>query len=97
MNTYVAAETHGELLQLVFAESDIQARIELLGDIQLDGLDFGVIGFDSETIVRRYNAFETKCTGLPTSRVVGHPLFTVVAPCMNNSAPVIDLRFPYAG
>ena len=51
---------------------------------ELDALDFGVIGFDAEVIVRRYNAFESKAAGLSSQRVVGQPLFTVVAPCMNN-------------
>ncbi|MEH3086488.1 MAG: phosphonate transporter [Xylophilus ampelinus] len=55
-----------------------------LPDTQLDALAFGVIGFDADNIVRRYNAFESKAAGLSTSRVVGHHLFTVVAPCMNN-------------
>jgi photoactive yellow protein len=73
-----------ELAQLVFNESDICARIGALDDRELDGLDFGVIGFDAATVVRRYNAFEAKYAGLGASRVVGHPLFTVVAPCMNN-------------
>jgi photoactive yellow protein len=73
-----------ELLQLVLSESDIYARIEALDEAPLDALEFGVIGFDIETVVRRYNSFESKCAGLSSSRVVGQPLFTVVAPCMNN-------------
>lgn len=50
----------------------------------LDQLDFGVIGFDADGVVRQYNAFESKAAGLAPDRVLGHPLFTVVAPCMNN-------------
>jgi photoactive yellow protein len=73
-----------ELLQLVFNESDLCGRIEGLDDAGLDHLDFGVIGFDPDTIVKRYNAFEAKYAGLGAHRVVGKPLFTVVAPCMNN-------------
>ena len=73
-----------ELLQLVFNESDICARLGALDDAGLDELDFGVIGFDAETVVRHYNAFEANYAGLGADRVVGHPLFTVVAPCMNN-------------
>ncbi|RYH14512.1 MAG: phosphonate transporter, partial [Alphaproteobacteria bacterium] len=46
--------------------------------------DFGVIGFDAGTAVRRYNAFESKAAGLSPQRVLGHALFAVVAPCMNN-------------
>jgi photoactive yellow protein len=51
---------------------------------QLDALDFGVIAFDAGTIVRRYNACESQAAGLSPQRVLGEPLFTNVAPCMNN-------------
>ena len=50
----------------------------------LDRLEFGVIGFDAETVVTHYNAFESRAAGLSPQRVLGHPLFTLVAPCMNN-------------
>jgi photoactive yellow protein len=50
----------------------------------LDVLDFGVIGFDAEAVVRRYNALESKLAGMASERVLGEPLFTTVAPCMNN-------------
>ena len=59
-------------------------RLEDLPDDTLDTLDFGVIGFDAGTAVRRYNAFESKAAGLSPQRVLGHALFAVVAPCMNN-------------
>jgi photoactive yellow protein len=62
-----------------------------LGDIldasdqeQLDKLDFGVIGFDADDNVQRYNAFESQAAGLSPQRVIGEPLFTNVAPCLNN-------------
>ena len=51
---------------------------------QLDTLDFGVIGFDADTNVQRYNAFESQAAGISPQRVLGQPLFTNVAPCMNN-------------
>jgi photoactive yellow protein len=43
-----------------------------------------VIGMDNLGVVRRYNQFESAAAGLSRDRVLGHPLFTVVAPCMNN-------------
>ena len=62
-----------------------------LGDIldasdqeQLDKLDYGVIGFDADSNVQRYNAFESQAAGLSPQRVIGEPLFTNVAPCLNN-------------
>lgn len=50
----------------------------------LDGLDFGLIGFDADGMVRQYNAFESRAAGLSPQRVLGQSLFTHVAPCMNN-------------
>ena len=51
---------------------------------QIDTLEFGVIGFDADAIVQRYNAFESQAAGLSPQRVIGEPLFTNVAPCLNN-------------
>lgn len=51
---------------------------------QLDTLGFGVIGFDADTVVRRYNTVESQAAGLSPQRVIGEPLFTNVAPCLNN-------------
>jgi photoactive yellow protein len=51
---------------------------------QIDTLDFGVIGFDGDANVQRYNAFESQAAGLSPQRVIGEPLFTNVAPCLNN-------------
>ncbi|BDT66643.1 photoactive yellow protein [Comamonadaceae bacterium OS-1] len=60
------------------------ARLAALSPAELDGLDFGVIGFDADTVVTHYNVYEAQAAGLSPERVLGHPLFTVVAPCMNN-------------
>jgi photoactive yellow protein len=73
-----------EVSPLAFNNADMCERIAAFSDSELDGLDFGVLGFDAQTLVRRYNAFEAKASGLSPHRVVGQPLFTVVAPCMNN-------------
>lgn len=73
-----------ELALLEFNQADILGPLEALDDAELDNLDFGVIGFDADTAVRRYNAFESKLAGLAPQRVLGNALFTAVAPCMNN-------------
>jgi len=73
-----------ETTGLTFQNTDIAEEIGVLSPGELDELDFGVIGFDRETLVRLYNAFESKAAGLSPDRVLGLPLFTVVAPCMNN-------------
>ncbi len=59
-------------------------RLDALPETALDDLDFGVIGFDAANVVRRYNAYESRAAGLSPARVLGHDLFTAVAPCMNN-------------
>jgi photoactive yellow protein len=58
--------------------------IDSCSDQQLDRVDFGVIGFDHVGNVCRYNAVESKLAGLAELTVLGHHLFDVVAPCMNN-------------
>ena len=73
-----------ETVQLTFDQPDLAARLATQSDEAIDGLDFGVIGFDVDGLVRRYNAFESSCAGLSPQRVVGHDLFNTVAPCMNN-------------
>ena len=69
---------------LTFNDADMAARLAGLNTTELDGLDFGVIGFDADTVVRQYNVYESTAAGLSPERVIGHFLFTVVAPCMNN-------------
>jgi photoactive yellow protein len=73
-----------EVLTLTFGQSEVLDRLEALNAAELDALDFGVIGFDAETHVCRYNCVESKMAGLSPPRVLGQPLFTAVAPCMNN-------------
>ena len=75
MNTHLALE---------FSLPQILDRLLVLDAAELDSLEFGVIGIDADTVVRDYNALEAKMAGLSKERVIGHPLFTVVAPCMNN-------------
>ena len=67
-----------------FSDVTLHRDLDLCSNEDLDGLDFGVIGIDATGVVQRYNGFESKAAGLSSQRVVGHPLFTVVAPCMNN-------------
>ena len=69
---------------LAFDQPDLAAALAELDAEQLDDLEFGVIGIDAEAVVRLYNSCESKFAGLSPSRVLGQPLFTSVAPCMNN-------------
>jgi photoactive yellow protein len=69
---------------LAFAAPGIGRLLDAASQAELDQLDFGVIGFDADTTVRIYNATESQAAGLSPQRVLGLPLFTSVAPCMNN-------------
>jgi photoactive yellow protein len=69
---------------LQFAQPDIFAPLDAQLEIDLDALEFGVIGVDAEGLVRRYNKYESQLAGLSSARVLGTSLFTTVAPCMNN-------------
>lgn len=69
---------------LNFTDRGLITALHTATDATLDTLDFGVIGMDNLGVVRRYNQFESAAAGLSRDRVLGHPLFTVVAPCMNN-------------
>lgn len=72
------------LQSLHFTDAAPLSMLQQFSDADIDLLEFGVIGIDAAGVVRRYNAFESKLAGLSPQRVLGHPLFTVVAPCMNN-------------
>ena len=69
-----------------FAQPGLMHRLAQMDDAGLDQLDFGVIGFGKEADARvvRYNACERRGSGLDPQRVLGLPLFSVVAQCMNN-------------
>src|SRR5471030_3260114 len=69
---------------IVFDQPGIAGVLDGLAETALDALDFGVIGFDRNGRVRRYNTFESKAAGLSLERVLDQDLFLVVAPCMNN-------------
>ncbi|MTV39750.1 phosphonate transporter [Duganella radicis] len=71
-------------VQIDFERPDLAALLADMDEPALDALPFGVIGFDAEDRVRRYNAFESQAAGLRPERVLEQNLFTVVAPCMNN-------------
>lgn len=69
---------------LAFAAPNLHAGLVRLDPDTLDRLDYGVIGFGPDTSISVYNQFESQAAGLSPARVLGQPLFTHVAPCMNN-------------
>ncbi|MBC7452329.1 MAG: phosphonate transporter [Massilia sp.] len=73
-----------EIFMIDFYQPDVADALNQSTDEQLDELTFGVIGFDRAGVVRRYNTFESKISGLAADKVLNAHLFTSVAPCMNN-------------
>ncbi len=73
-----------EASTMVFDQAELLESLESATDEALDTLAFGVIGIDPDGKVQRYNSWESKAAGLSPAKVLGHHLFTVVAPCMNN-------------
>jgi photoactive yellow protein len=67
-----------------FDEAAIAMRLATFTAVDMDTLEFGVIGFDADTLVRVYNTLESRLAGLAPAGVIGQPLFAVVAQCMNN-------------
>ncbi|HEY5800097.1 MAG TPA: phosphonate transporter [Burkholderiaceae bacterium] len=72
------------VVSLPFDHPDLLSSLAAMDEAGRDALEFGVIGFDAEQIVRQYNAYESQAAGLSPHRVLGQHLFNVVAPCMNN-------------
>lgn len=66
------------------AAPDMLARLEALTPEQLDALPFGVIGFDADGHIRRYNLYEQRCAHFSPTDVVGQHVFEELAPCFNN-------------
>ena len=69
---------------LTFEQADLLSQLEALDDSGIDLLDFGVIGFDANDVICRYNAYESRAASFVPEKALGRPLFTVVAQCMNN-------------
>jgi photoactive yellow protein len=70
--------------EVTFDQAGLAGTLDALDEAGLSALNFGVIGFDRDGRVQLYSSVESKASGLSVDRVVGHDLFTLVAPCMNN-------------
>ncbi|MDB4931528.1 MAG: Photoactive yellow protein [Myxococcaceae bacterium] len=67
-----------------FEHPDLHRWLEESSDEALDALPYGVIGLASDGAMERYNAFESKLSGMSAARVLNRHFFTEVAPCTNN-------------
>jgi len=71
-------------LELTAFSSISVKHLGTLSREQIDGLEFGVVGFSSDGIVEIYNARESELAGLPFDSVIGSHFFSSTAQCMNN-------------
>jgi photoactive yellow protein len=69
---------------IAFDQAGLLATLTALAASEIDGLAFGVIHFDPDGIVRRYNRYEQVHAGLGLEQVIGKHVFTELAQCMNN-------------
>jgi len=67
-----------------FDDPGLLGNIATLTPDEVDRLDFGVLGFDEQALVRIYSRYESHASGLSMASVLGRNIFTTVAPCMNN-------------
>jgi len=67
-----------------FDDPDLVEGLVQMSAEELDALAFGVIGFDVDDVVVRYNAYESERAGISAERVLGRDIFVEVAPCTNN-------------
>ncbi len=86
----------------LFDTPALAGALSAMSDLELDALDFGVVEMDHECRVLRYNAAESRLSGLPPDRVIDRHFFREVAPCSNNArvaqrfeAATLDVTFPY--
>jgi len=55
-----------------------------MSSTELDDLPFGVIGFDAQGLIQRYNAHEARMANFEVATVMGQHVFVELAPCLNN-------------
>ncbi len=91
-----------------FDTPKLAEAVEKLTPEQLDMLPFGVIGLDSQNMVRVFNKAEAQLSGYHDRIARGKLYFADVAPCMNNGyfkgridkalkAGTLDISFTFIG
>lgn len=68
-----------------FTADHIKEWLDQTDDKTLDALPYGVIAFDLNHHICRYNAYESKQSLLTPASVIGRNVFTEIAICMNNA------------
>jgi photoactive yellow protein len=68
----------------LFDAPHLASQLNCMSDAELDALPFGVIEMNHQFKVLRYNAAESRYSGLPQDRAIGQHFFRDVAPWANN-------------
>jgi photoactive yellow protein len=78
------------------------SRLAAMPGPEFDALPFGVVEMNFDCFVLRYNATESRYSGLSPDRVVGRQFFREVAPCADNrhvarryELPTVDETIEY--
>lgn len=90
-----------------FEQAELLDHLQASSDEALDELRFGVIAFDADHRVCRYNRLESTMANFPREEVMGQHVFVELAPCLNNylvagrfeeareAGQALDLTMPY--
>jgi len=68
-----------------FSEPGLIDKLELLGDAELDTLNFGVVKMDLDGRIVSYNLYESEGAGLSRERVLTRNFFAQIGPCTDNA------------
>lgn len=90
-----------------FEQAQMWEHLQAASDEELDALRFGVIAFDAEQRVCRYNRLESALAIFKQDEVIGQHVFVELAPCLNNylvagrfeeareAGQALDVTMPY--
>jgi photoactive yellow protein len=67
-----------------FDDPGLAATLRVMPAAQLDELPFGVIAFNDQCIITRYNRYESLAASFSPSDAIGHHVFIELSPCLNN-------------
>ena len=88
-------------------QAQMWEHLQAASDEELDALRFGVIAFDADHRVCRYNRVESALANFKQDEVIGQHVFVELAPCLNNylvagrfeeareTGQALDLTMPY--
>lgn len=76
---------------MTFENKNLFKWLNSATELEIDSLDFGVIGFNNQMKIRLYNSVEEKNAGFNREKVLNTHVFIDIAQCMNNY--MVSLKF----